>query len=63
MGTYLMALFVLGLEWGGLERSTDPQADETGTALEIADLPRRVRPKGGGRLSDDRRAGPGLGAG
>ncbi len=45
MGTYLMALFVLGLEWGGLERSTDPQADETGTALEIADLPMRVRPK------------------
>ena len=45
MGTYLMALFVLGLEWGGLERSTDPQADETGTALEIANLPRKVRPK------------------
>jgi len=45
MGTFLMALFVLGLEWGGLERSTDPQADETGTALEIADLPTRVRPK------------------
>jgi len=45
MGTYLMALFVLGLDWGGLERSTDPQADETGTALEIANLPTKVRPK------------------
>jgi len=45
MGTYLMALFVLGLEWGGLERSADPQADETGTALDLADLPKTVRPK------------------
>ena len=45
MGTYLMALFVLGLERGGLERGTDPQADDTGTALEIADLPTKVRPR------------------
>jgi len=45
MGTYLMALFVLGLDWGGLELSADPQADDTGTALEIADLPKKVRPK------------------
>jgi len=45
MGTYLMALFVLGLEWGGLERSADPHADQTGTALQIADLPAKVRPK------------------
>lgn len=45
MGTYLMALFVLGLEWTGLERSVDPLVDETGTALEIADLPKTVRPK------------------
>jgi len=45
MGTYLTALFVLGLEWGALERSTDPQADETGSALAIADLPTKVRPK------------------
>ena len=45
MGTYLMALFVLGLEWASLERSVDPQGDETGTALDIADLPTKVRPK------------------
>ena len=45
MGTYLMALFVLGLEWASLERSVDPQADATGTALDIADLPTKVRPK------------------
>lgn len=45
MGTYLMALFVLGLEWAGFERTVDPQADETGTSLAIADLPRTVRPK------------------
>ncbi len=45
MGTYLMAMFVLGLEWGSLERSADPQADDTGTALEIAELPKKVRPK------------------
>lgn len=45
MGTYIMALFVLGLEWSALERSADPQSDETGTALDIADLPKKVRPK------------------
>jgi DNA-binding XRE family transcriptional regulator len=45
MGTYLMALFVLGLEWASLERSADPHADEAGTTLDIADLPKSVRPK------------------
>ncbi len=45
MGTYIMAMFVLGLEWTGLERNVDPKADETGTALEIAELPKTVRPK------------------
>ena len=45
MGTYLMALFVLGLEWGSLERSVDPQADATGTALDVAALPKKVRPR------------------
>lgn len=45
IATYLMALFVLGLEWGGLEKTADPQADDTGTALAIAQLPKRVRPR------------------
>ena len=45
MGTYLMVMFVLGLGWECLEHSVDPQADEIGTALDIADLPKRVRPK------------------
>ncbi|MEO7511254.1 MAG: helix-turn-helix domain-containing protein [Gemmatimonadaceae bacterium] len=45
IGTYLMALFVLGLDTEGLERSADPQADATGTALDIAELPKRVTPK------------------
>lgn len=45
IGTYLMAMFVLGLEWSSLERSADPQADDTGTALGIAALPKKVRPK------------------
>ena len=45
MGTYLMAMFVLGLEWGCLEAHTDPQADDTGTALGLAALPKKVRPK------------------
>ena len=45
IGTYLMALFVLGLDTEGIERSTDPQADATGTALDIAELPKRVNPK------------------
>jgi DNA-binding XRE family transcriptional regulator len=44
MGTYVMALFVLGLEWAALERSADPHGDEAGTALDIADLPKKVRP-------------------
>ena len=44
VGTYLMALFVLGLAWDGLERSADPQADATGTALDVAALPKKVRP-------------------
>lgn len=45
MGTVLMALFVLGLEWDGLERNVSPQSDETGTALELATLPKKIRPK------------------
>lgn len=45
MGTYVMALFVLGLEWNGLEKSVDPQADDVGTALDLEDLPKKVRPK------------------
>ena len=45
IGTYLMAMFVLGLDTGSLERGADPQADETGTSLEIAELPKHVRPK------------------
>lgn len=45
IGTYLMALFVLGLDVEGLERSADPLADATGSALEIAELPRKVTPK------------------
>ena len=44
MGTYLMALFVLGLEWDALERSADPHSDETGTALDLSNLPKKVRP-------------------
>lgn len=45
MGTYLMALFVLGLDWSVLERVADPQADAAGADLALADLPKRVRPK------------------
>lgn len=45
MGTVLMAFFVLGLEWDSLERSASPQSDDTGTALELATLPKTVRPK------------------
>ncbi len=44
VGTYLMALFVLGLAWDSLEQSADPQVDATGTALDVADLPKSVRP-------------------
>ena len=44
MGTYMMALFVLGL---GTPVSTlaDPRTDETGTLLEAEHLPKRIRPK------------------
>jgi transcriptional regulator with XRE-family HTH domain len=45
MGTYLMAMFVLGLPWGGLEEGVDPLADEVGVALSIETLPKRVRPR------------------
>ena len=45
IGTYLMAMFVLGLDAGGLERAAEPQADETGTTLHVAALPRAVRTK------------------
>ncbi len=43
VGTYLMAMFVLGLEWDALTRRADPQADSIGTSLEVAALPVRVR--------------------
>ncbi len=45
IGTYVMAMFVLGLDAGALEKAADPQADETGTTLHIAELPKRVRAK------------------
>lgn len=45
MGTYLMAMFILGLDTSGLEKAAAPEADELGTALQIADLPRSVRAK------------------
>lgn len=44
IGTYMMALFVLGLGTPVAELA-DPRADETGTLLETARLPKRVRPK------------------
>ena len=40
-----MAMFVLGLDAGALEKAADPQADETGTTLHIAELPGSVRAK------------------
>ena len=40
-----MAMFVLGLDSGALEKAADPQADETGTTLHIAELPSSVRAK------------------
>ena len=43
IGTYLMAMFVLGLDAGGLEQAAAPQADEIGTTLQIAALPKKVR--------------------
>jgi len=43
MGSYLMAMFVLGLEWDAFALRTDPQADAIGTSLEVAALPQRVR--------------------
>lgn len=42
-GTYLMALFVLGLDWENLGRSADPRTDDVGTGLTIAELPKVVR--------------------
>jgi len=45
IGTYLMALFVLGLDAEALERSTDPHGDSAGAMLEIAELPKKVVPR------------------
>jgi transcriptional regulator with XRE-family HTH domain len=45
IGTFLMAIFVLGLDAEGLERITDPHSDTAGAALEIAELPRKVTPR------------------
>lgn len=44
IGTYMMALFVLGLGTPVADLA-DPRADETGTLLEAEHLPKRVRPK------------------
>ena len=44
IGTFMMALFVLGLGTPVAELA-DPRADETGTLLESELLPKRVRPK------------------
>jgi len=43
MGTYLMAMFVLGLDATGLETAALPQSDDMGSALHVAELPKRVR--------------------
>ena len=45
MGTYVMALYVLGLDWRVLEHTVEPGADAMGTDLAVAALPQRVRPK------------------
>lgn len=45
IGTYVMAMFVLGLDAGALEKAADPRADETGSTLHIAELPSSVRTK------------------
>ena len=45
MGTYVMALYVLGLDWRVLEHTVEPRADVMGTDLAVAALPKRVRPK------------------
>lgn len=45
MGTYLMAMFVLGLDWGGLEKAAEPQVDDMGTALQLAGAHEKVRAK------------------
>ncbi len=45
IGTFLMAMFVLGLDAAGLEKAAEPKADETGTTLHVAALPRNVRTK------------------
>lgn len=45
IGTYLMVMFILGLDTRGLEHAAEPHADEVGSTLQIAELPRTVRPK------------------
>ncbi len=45
MGTYLMVMFILGLDTGGLEKAAEPRVDELGTALQIEELPKTVRTK------------------
>lgn len=45
MGTYVMAFYVLGLDWRVLEHAVEPRADVMGTDLAVAALPKRVRPK------------------
>lgn len=45
MGTYVMAFFVLGLDWSALEKIAEPMADDLGTSLAIEQLPKRVRSK------------------
>jgi transcriptional regulator with XRE-family HTH domain len=44
IGTYMMALFVLGLGTP-IDALVDPRTDETGTLLAAEHLPKRVRPK------------------
>lgn len=45
MGTYMMAMFVLGLDWGGLEKAVEPGSDGMGTSLQLEALPKSVRAK------------------
>jgi transcriptional regulator with XRE-family HTH domain len=45
MGTYVMAMFILGLEWRAFEHAAEPQADDVGTSLQVETLPKSVRPK------------------
>jgi hypothetical protein len=44
VGTYMMALFVLGLGTP-IGEVLAPQSDEIGTLLDAENLPKRVRPK------------------